>query len=390
MIFLAATEPCTMNVYEAAFTLQPLTYPEVNPAHILVVEQELGKRILQRDRKKVRPLTFDAGRLPGFPKPMPPLGDLEAPCRVILIRGGGIGDVLMATPAIRELRNRLPHGSHLTLATFRSNVPLFSGNPHLDRVISEPMTLGDILGADYYLEFNDPGKLITRTPMTDFYLSGLRIDPAEVKDKIPILRPESLFDPVMAGRIRDAGSGFRCVVYLNGLASDRLRDVPPSILDVLPRRHPQFLFLVPACFCERYAGETSRALKGSNCLRVDTEGSLSAYVTALSCSDAVITTDSSAYHLAAALGKPALALFGPIESRLRTLYYPTVTGLDANYQGMTCKSPCGKSMLSEFSSTSKKDLMGCPEAVRQRQRFSPCLFFAPELLLQSLERILAA
>jgi hypothetical protein len=388
MIFLAANQPCTLEVYDAFFALAPLTYPEVNPRHVLVMESELGRRILQRENKKIQPISFEAHRLPGFPKPLPPLGQLREASRVILIRGGGIGDVLMTTPAIRELRRRLPEGSRLTLATFRSNVPLFAKNPFLDAVTAEPMTLADFLGLDYFIEFNDPDHRISRMHMTDFYLSVLGIDPDTVEDKTPVLTSDALLAPEMARTLQKAGSPFKSTVYLNGLASDRLRDLPPKILEVFPGNNPDILFLVPASYDERYNGRCSRLLKLPNVLRVDTGESLPDYVTTIACCNAVVTTDSSAYHLAASQGKPSLALFGPIDPGLRTAYYPTVKALMAEYAGETCHSPCGKSMISEFKIPLHKLKAGCPEARKKRTGFSPCLAsFSAESLLEAFEEI---
>ncbi|MEW6667475.1 MAG: glycosyltransferase family 9 protein [Thermodesulfobacteriota bacterium] len=388
MIFLAAVKPCNLKVYGTEFTLEPLSYPQVNPRHILVMEPELGRRILERDRERLQPITFDAQRLPGFPMPLCDLKEIKKPGRVLLVRGGGIGDVLMATPAIRELRKALPEGSSLTLATFRSNIPLFAGNPFIDRVIAEPMTLAEILGMDYYMEFNDQCGLMSRVHLTDFYLSALGLDPAAVEDKRPLLRVEQLQVPETVERLGKACSGFDSLVYLNGLASDRLRDLPPRVLEVFSRNHPRRLFVIPLSYRERYNGGARGLLKASNVMELDTRESLSGYVSALACCDAVVTTDSSAYHLAAALGKPCLALFGAIDPGLRTAYYPTVKVLQAHYEGKTCRSPCGKSMISEFRIPINDLEAGCPEARKKRTRFSPCLgSFSEVALMEAFEEI---
>ena len=391
MIFLAASEPCTLRVYEAEFTLQPLTYPEVNPNHILVMETELGRRILQTEKRKLHPIRFEAEKLPGFPKPLPPDCRVDPASRVVIIRGGGIGDVLMCTPAIRELRKRFSADVHLSLATFRMNRAVFAGNPDIDEVIAEPMTLGELMEADYCFEFRDSGNQVSEMNMTDFYLQGLGIDPTDVPDKRPILSPGCQQHRDVLDSLRQAGEGYRKMVYLNGLASDRLRDLSLETLSVFPPRFPDVLFIFPTLYDDRYRrkGYSSPALRFPNVLPFDSGGSIGGYVTAIACCDAVVSTDSSAYHIAAALGKPCIALFGPISSALRTNYYPSVVALDAAYRGKTCTSPCGKSMLSEFASE-KADREGrCPEAILKGLWFSPCLSsFSEEELLATLEGML--
>ena len=171
MIFLAATEQCSLKVYDADLHLEPLTYPDINISHILAMEDAMGKRILKTDKRKINRITFEAERLPGFPKPLSKPDQIPPGSRILVIRGGGIGDVLMCTPAIRELRRRLPAQVHLTLATFKSNISLFVDNPDIDSVVAQPLTLGELLKADYYVEFNLPKSVMDSINMTDYYLA---------------------------------------------------------------------------------------------------------------------------------------------------------------------------------------------------------------------------
>lgn len=391
MVFLSAAEPCTLNVYGASFYLEPIISREVNVGHILVMEGELGRRILQKKRKEIQRIRFNAQALPGFPMPLQTLDQVIPGSKIIVIRGGGIGDVLMLTPAIRELRRRLPEDVHLSLATFKSNRLFFDRNPYLDSVIAQPVTLGELMEADYYVEFKDPASLMVRIPMIDYYLQGLGLDPQKISDKSLVLNAEPFFDRKVAALLDRAGSSFRHMVYLNGLASDQLRDLSPELLRILPAGFPDILFVMPAIYAARHRDHGVEILDTHNILWLDTEESLHRYVTALTRCDAVVTADTSGYHIAAALNKPCVALFGPISSRLRTTYYPTVLALDAEYQGKLCQSPCGKSILSEFKSGQVDAEQRCPEALAKGSHFSPCLAsFSSEKLIHAFEEILKA
>jgi heptosyltransferase-2 len=53
---------------------------------------------------------------------------------ILVVRFGSIGDILLATPLLRVIRQRYPH-ARLNVLTQRRYVPLLADNPHLDEVI---------------------------------------------------------------------------------------------------------------------------------------------------------------------------------------------------------------------------------------------------------------
>ena len=54
---------------------------------------------------------------------------------ILVVRFGSIGDILLATPLIRVIRQRYPH-ARLNVLTQRRYAPLLSDNPNLDEVIA--------------------------------------------------------------------------------------------------------------------------------------------------------------------------------------------------------------------------------------------------------------
>jgi ADP-heptose:LPS heptosyltransferase len=113
--------------------------------------------------------------------------------------------------------------------------------------------------------------------------------------------------------------------------------------------------------------------------------SLTDYITLIDCCDGVVSTDTGTVHLAEALGKPALVLYGPTRDDLWIRYYRKALPLRAEYSGKTCRSPCGRIKNTEA---------GCPEAILYDRQYSPCLLSIPEAkivarfstLLQRMER----
>lgn len=374
MIYLSATEPnVIVTAYETSFTLEPITPPEVNVDHILGMENALGDRILKRNNGKIQKIHFEADRIPGFPKRLLNPSCVPNGKKVLIIRGGGIGDVLMCTPAIRELRKRLPEDTRVYFATFKTNFDIFKDNPDLDFVLAQPMTLGELLEFDFYFEFNDPDNLIDKMPMIDFYLLKIGSNPSSVADKLPFFSLNGLFDETISNSLRQRNAKYEYTVYLNGLASDKLRDMPFGLLSFMIKKYPKILFIIPKAYTDRYPDANRIILKYKNVFHLDTSRSFGSYATALAESDLILTTDSSAVHLAAALNKPCVCLFGPIDSQLRSSYYPSVIAVDADYQGSTCASPCGKSMFSQFYAGVCVEDQRCPEARMQDVYYSPCM-----------------
>jgi hypothetical protein len=373
MIFLSAAEPnLFVRVHGAEFSMEPIKLPEVDTTHIIAMEGALAKRVLAGNDGRLHRISFETEKLPGFPKPFSMGSHVKPSDKVLIIRGGGIGDVLMCTPVFRVIRESLPTGAQLMLSTFKNHIPFFENNPHLDAVLPQPLTLATFLEADYYLEFSAPVSEISQTHMTDFYLKMAGIDPSGVTGKQPEMDARPMFHEKTANQMEKESSGFKHLAYLNGIASDRLRDLPPSILRIFIQQNPDVFFFIPRQYSERYP-ETMHLLNAPNSFELDTRKTFSGFVTAINCCHMTITTDSSAYHIAASLGKPCLTLFGPIDPGFRTRYYPTVISLAAQYNGHTCQSPCGKSMISEFKYDGIDGKKKCPEALANNMDFSPCL-----------------
>jgi len=92
--------------------------------------------------------------------------------------------------------------------------------------------------------------------------------------------------------------------------------------------------------------------------------SLEDYISAIANCDAVVTTDTATGHLAEALGKPSLVIYGPTIDDHWIRYYKNTYPLRAKYSGTTCQSPCG---------LTKNTDKGCPELVLSGTPYSPCL-----------------
>jgi len=409
MNFVTARQHGKFTYHGHTYELEPISYPEVNLRNILSVSYPMDVAICRENPETMQAVHFEAQKLPGFPKPLliTPQ-ELKEGSRLMLVRGGGIGDVIMLTSAIRCLREILGKKISISVSTFADCIPLLDGLGYIDSFHPHPIRLYDFMtSCDYYMDFPDPKGIFNHTDMIDFYFDSLFMDPAAV--------PAHKKIPEISGHLRQSERVIRALdglippgmtrVLYSGRASDRIRHLPEEFLELLSGRHPEMAFILPS-------GSTGKSDKGNNLFRIDTSAGLADFVTAIGCSDIVVSTDSSAYHIAASLDIPALSFFGPISSRMRTGYYPRMAAVDSTYSGLTCRAPCGISAIYESTpaysiganavkmleagteitafngSTFRFDTKkGCPEMNVTGSEFAPCLSsFSETDILEGFEK----
>lgn len=389
MMFLVSNTSGTFESFGGSLHLEPITYPKVDIANILVVEDPLGKRIIS-SCPHILQASFDASKFPNIPDPMPSPEKIPDKSKVIILKGGGIGDLILFRPVLNVLRSRVTQGVKLYLATFQDKFSLFEGMSGIEDLIVMPTRMSQFVGMDFFLEFSGLGNLFGSMHMTDYYLTQMKIPPETLSPelKTPCLPIVKNISEKMIRRFEGLRRKNKKIVYLQKKTSSIIRNLPEELFIWLAKNTPDVTFVMTS------DAEAEKASWPENLIPLNTTGSLSDYITAISCADAVISPDSSAYHIAAALRKPAIALFGPIGSALRSHYSPTVIPLDAEYTGITCKSPCGRSIVSEFKldEIPGYDISrGCPEAYIKKTRYSPCLLSIPnEKVREQLSHIFSA
>ena len=387
-MFLVSDIKASFECYGSSYDLEPISYPMINVANILVVEDTLGKRILKKQEHFFE-AKFEAEKILGFPSKMVSIGSVSTGAKVVILRGGGIGDLILLLPALRIFKNSLPEKVKLTLATFRNRFDLFEGIDEIDDIIPLPTRMTNILGMDYYVEFSEYLDLFRSSHMTDYYLTLLGFDPYKIEPsfKQPDISKGLSKSQRVLEWFRDLRRYWQKIVYVNTGASDTIRRVPIEVIYEVAAAMTDVAFVISSNV------DIENREKPPNVFFLDTRYSLKEYISAIFGSDGVLSSDSSAYHLAAALNKPAVALFGPISSKLRSRYYPTVISLDAEYKGQVCNSPCGLSTATEIDQNyndSKYDLSkGCPEASLKGTIYSPCLLSIPlDKIVHGLSEIL--
>ncbi len=259
------------------------------------------------------------------PPPRPAARAEEA--RLLVTRAmGGLGDLLMLTPGLHALRVKNPRAT-IHLAVPRRFFPLFQGNDDVELVDIHSEL--DPTGYDRWFNLTDcPAARTESLTAPRVRRNRIEIFARALGTRGPALwrmdrRPRYFVsDGERAERDRffaSRGLLGESVIGVQLRSDETYRDYPhmPALVQALARSQVVLLF-------------DSRPIPGydfPNTLKVDGLGLRQAAALASGCR-ALVAPDSSFVHLAAALGLPAVGLFGPTDGAVRTSDYPRVRFVD--------------------------------------------------------------
>jgi ADP-heptose:LPS heptosyltransferase len=385
MRFLCVTQTTRADIFGQEYFLNPLDPRKENLEDILVTDNTSAAELLKKHPEFLMEIRVEWQGQNHFPSLINSLADIHPDDKILILRNGGIGDHVMLLPALAVFRERFPSGARIWLASQKEKHALFLHNPHIDRLLALPLRLTQVLEADGLIDFSSRQDWydLESLPITDSYLNFLKIDYAKIAEKTPRLFWSQDRSPAISARLDQARKErpHKPFVLLNWTASNRLRDIPPQQLLFLVSRYQDVCFLVAQP--SHLQPETTRIIATYRHQLLDYTPwmhSLEDYLGLIINCDAVVSTDTATLHLAAALGKPGLVLYGPTRDRLWIQYYQNVFPLRAKYIGKTCRSPCG---------LTKDTAQGCPETVLLNSKYSPCLLsISAEKIGQEFEKLL--
>ncbi len=260
--------------------------------------------------------------------------------RILVVRLGAMGDVIHALPAVASLKHSFP-GSHLTWLIEPQWSSLLERNPYVDSVaIFERGNPGAWLRSwrklratrfDFAVDFQGlvksglaasmarPERIfglhqsqVLERPAALFYSNRVQVHAAHVVERniemaaaagaANILRTFPLPDGIPEGEL--PGSDF---VLASPLAGWRSKQWPLMFYSRLARRLERELDL-PLVLIGPPGAELSSVIDA-----VPHYSSVAGLIHATRRATAVIGVDSGPLHLAAALGRPAVAIFGPTD-----------------------------------------------------------------------------
>ncbi len=256
----------------------------------------------------------------------------EVSVAVLSGAGTGIGDTLVGLTALAIARKHLERtfprvnmDALVGLHCFESVLPVYSQSPTINTVYPLPVTLADFRRYD---AFFDTGGLMhredaDRLPYVDFFLKLFGIDywkinPAQKRNSI-CLQQEVVDE--LAGEIDLLKNDGGRLLLFHPTASGQLRSIPEEKIaatmeGILANSDYRIITVVPVPFRHERVIDLMEKSKSFQHL---------CYI--VSRMDAIITVDTSIYHIADAFSVPTVALFTSIDPNLRVKYYPFVKGI---------------------------------------------------------------
>lgn len=252
---------------------------------------------------------------------------------VLVLREGGVGDLIMLSPSLRSLKKENPE-INLILATKPEHMDILKGLPYIDKVISisdtEKERVDHIIDLRYRVESPEVGgslntKLYQTVNRIDMFselveitLDSKKTDVSVNKSKVSEVKKLLKYN----GKYKYLGIQATC--------TSNLRTIPPEYVIELVSRFSKTRNIRIVLFgrTEFWHGRRSevdlKGIRGRKIInlmdKLDTPG----LIALCSLMDFIIAPDSSAVHIAGSLEKKCLALFGNIPPLLRVKYYPTV------------------------------------------------------------------
>ncbi len=251
--------------------------------------------------------------------------------RVLVVRGGGFGDLILLTPVLREIKRRWP-AAHIAVATMSRYAPVLHNLPFVDEVITYPTPKAVANTYDAWVFFEgviENDHRAKKVHMTDLFaeLTGI----SGIKDKKPeyvVSDHEKIWAmegyPRINGTRRlcvQVGASAACRVYPH----DQLSKVCSTLHD---KGWEIFLLGEPG---EIKTGD-AKGIRNLSAHGLTFRQSCAVILS----SDCVVGPDSALIHVAGTLGVPAVGLYGPFPWKLRTAYCPTTFC----FQGKGACAPC--------------------------------------------------
>jgi ADP-heptose:LPS heptosyltransferase len=233
-------------------------------------------------------------------------------------RLGAVGDVLMCTPALREVKRRNPG----CLVTFYTDMPsLVEGLPFIDHVRPMAEEPTDAVGLFYELSI-PPSRHIASVMGDRLGLAVRDVQPscAVRQDLVERFRREwsALPKPwIIVARVAGAWTPNK--------------DWPGQYWDVLVSR----LVTRSTVIDVGIQGDETSVVSSGNYVDLRGKTTLSELVAAIAAADLIITLDTGPMHIAAAVGTPAVVIYGGYID-------PVCTGYPGNinlYSAVEC-APC--------------------------------------------------
>ncbi|MFA6509951.1 MAG: glycosyltransferase family 9 protein [Candidatus Peribacteraceae bacterium] len=245
----------------------------------------------------------------------------------LVIRMGGLGDLAMLSSGLREMVRR---GEKVTVATLPQYTAFMLSLGIACRVIKIQdigrFKFDKVIDLRFAVEPKELGQTCkgtwtdyTTKDRSDSFDELLGVYPARKMFEVPVSTVALKKVDALLSDLK----GLR-VVAVNACMVASARSIPPKYVRPLCRKLANLGLGVVLFGSSQSWNRDLKDLSVYGTVNLIDRTELDEMIALLSLSDVVVTPDTGSLHIAAALGKPTVALFGNINPRTRCSYYPTV------------------------------------------------------------------
>ncbi|HQR04001.1 MAG: methyltransferase domain-containing protein [Proteobacteria bacterium] len=278
--------------------------------------------------------------------------------KLLVVRHGGLGDLLFISPIIAEMKLRYPD-LRIDLMTHPGNHAVFQGHPGLGHLIQHRWPdFHRLFGYDYIIFLDGVIELDAEAKTRNIYdlLSekyfGITLPPERKK---PIISLSLSAQHQLLGTLDPLKTPSPKIgLQLCANSPVRTPDIPvwtKVVSRILSHMPDAALFLSTDARHQPVAEQLVALIRKSHpdvslTLTAAATPTVESLVALVSLMDLVVAPDSSMSHMAAAFDIPALGIYGPFPSALRTKYYRNAIPIDVKADCAPCFThghwPCKK------------------------------------------------
>lgn len=258
----------------------------------------------------------------------------EARKGLCVVRMGGVGDLILLSSSLRKLAEENPN-TDVVLATNPDHLNLFKGVPYLKDVITIPQLHKLYFDRTIDLRWQVESPEVGGTLDSEVYKTKPRSD---VFDKLLGVKSDKKFDISINSekveRMKEVIGWDKAYkwVGIQTTCTSNLRTLPPEYIpgyieQLQGEGRRTVLFGRSEFWYGRQPRIKLNSIEGENIVNLMDKTDLEEMLALCSLMDYIIAPDSSAVHIAGALGIKCLALFGNLDPVTRTSYYPSVVSL---------------------------------------------------------------
>lgn len=270
----------------------------------------------------------------------------DSPQRVMVMRMGGFGDLLLLAPTLREIKRRWP-ACHLAVSTMGHYAVALENLPFVDAVLPYPVPVevADGFDAWVFLEGAEHTARSKEIHLTDLFaeIAGVTIEGS--KQPAYAVKPsEALWAAEKYPRTQHRRV---CVqVGTSAICRTYPRSNLGTVCAELVKRGWEVFLMGQHGEVKTPDGHANGQLRNL----CDDALSFRQSAAVVSQCDVLLGSDSALVHVAAALDVAGVALFGPFPWQLRTAYSPSIRAIQGNVGCSPCQHHANPPMGDHFPS----------------------------------------